>query len=423
MSATTRDTLAVRAGLMVSQRLRRLLKLGATSVMLATGGYAIWSAQGYVVSDNAVVSAYLTSLRTPIEGYISSGRAVVGAEIHGGDILAVISNQRVDDQHLADLEDQVRRLAREEAALAREHETLVATEHRLIEQGQEYHRGLLARLSGQLLAAKMALGAKQAESEQAKREYTRKITLAHSGTASAADLDKAQYASAVLERQVQSLAGELAAIQAQQDAAERGITTEGGGNDVTYSMQRADEVQLRLAEVDRQLDTVRGEKAAASARAELERHRVGLLRSAVLAAPAAAMLWKVGASDGERLGTGDTAAQLVDCGSAFLVATIPQSAYADVELGGEARFRLSGESAERTGRIISVTGDTSLTGDRNLAAVPVEQNKPTAMVRIAAPPSRNIASECLVGRTARVLLPTIQHNVMDLAARTVRRIF
>lgn len=290
MSATTRDTLAVRAGLMVSQRLRRLLKLGATSVMLATGGYAIWSAQGYVVSDNAVVSAYLTSLRTPIEGYISGGRAVVGAEIHGGDILAVISNQRVDDQHLADLEDQVRRLAREEAALAREHETLVATEHRLIEQGQEYHRGLLARLSGHLLAAKMALGAKQAESEQAKREYTRKITLAHSGTASAADLDKAQYASAVLERQVQSLAGELAAIQAQQDAAERGITTEGGGNDVTYSMQRADEVQLRLAEVDRQLDTVRGEKAAASARAELERHRVGLLRSAVLAAPAAAML-------------------------------------------------------------------------------------------------------------------------------------
>ena len=91
------------------------------------------------------------------------------------------------------------------------------------------------------------------------------------------------------------------------------------------------------------------------------------------------MLWKVGASDGERLGTGDTTTELVDCGAAFLVATIPQSDYADIVLGGEARFRLSGELAERIGTIISVTSDASLIGDRNLAAVPADQHKPTAI--------------------------------------------
>ena len=142
-----------------------------------------------------------------------------------------------------------------------------------------------------------------------------------------------------------------------------------------------------------------------------------------MAAPSAGMLWKVGSSNGERLGAGDMTAQLVDCGAAFLVASIPQSSYADVVPGGEARFRLSGETAERTGTIASVTGDASLIGDRNLAAVPADQHKSTAMVRIAVPPSRNVAAECLVGRTAHVLLPMVGRSFMDQATALMQRIF
>ncbi len=121
-----------------------------------------------------------------------------------------------------------------------------------------------------------------------------------------------------------------------------------------------------------------------------------------MTAPSAGMLWKVGTSNGERLGAGDTTAELVDCGAEFLVVSIPQSSYADMVRGGEARFRLSSETDERTGAIISVTGDASLIGDRNLAAVPSDQHRPAAMVRIAVPPSHNLAAECLVGRTAHV---------------------
>jgi len=94
-----------------------------------------------------------------------------------------------------------------------------------------------------------------------------------------------------------------------------------------------------------------------------------------------------------------------------------------VVLGGEARFRLSGETAERTGTIVSVTGDASLIGDRNLAAVPADQHKATAMVRIAVPPSRNVAAECLVGRTAHVLLPTVDRSFVDQAKGLAQRVF
>ena len=228
-------------------------------------------------------------------------------------------------------------------------------------------------------------------------------------------MDKAHYAFDALDYQAQSLAGQLGAVQAQLDAAIRGVMIDAGGNDVAYSAQRADEVRLRLAELDRALDTAIADAEESASRLADETRRIDLLRSAKMAAPSAGMLWKVGSSNGERLGAGDMTAQLVDCGAAFLVASIPQNSYADVVLGGEARFRLSGETAERTGTIVSVTGDASLIGDRNLAAVPADQHKATAMVRIAVPPSRNIAAECLVGRTAHVLLPTVGRSFMDQA--------
>jgi hypothetical protein len=84
---------------------------------------------------------------------------------------------------------------------------------------------------------------------------------------------------------------------------------------------------------------------------------------------------------------------------------------------------LAGETTERTGTIVSVIDDVSLLGDRNLAAVPFDLHKPTSMVRIAVPRSRNVASECLVGRTARVLLPTTAHSPAEIAAQLMRRIF
>jgi multidrug resistance efflux pump len=401
---------------------KRWLKIAIVFLVVATGTYAVWSAQGFVVSDNAVVSAYVVSLRTPIEGYVSGSPTQVGSEIGRGDVLATVINPRVDDQRLADLQDRVQRLILEKSAIARQRETLDATRQDLLRRAEAYRGAVLARLSGQIEAAGKTLEAKTAESEQAKHDYARKVELARSGTASAADLDKARYVFEALDGQARSLVGLLAAVRAEQDAATHGVMIDAGGNDVVYSAQRADELRIRIAELDRAYDTATADGEEASARVALEARRIGLLRSASMAAPSDGMVWKVGSSDGERLGTGDTTAQLIDCGAAFLVAAVPQSAYTDVVLGGEARFRLSGETAERTGTIISVIGDTSLLGDRNLAAVPIDQHRPTAMVRIAVPPSRNVAAQCLVGRTARVLLPTTEHSLVDQAVRLVRHI-
>jgi multidrug resistance efflux pump len=423
MSATARDYPAIRSSPAIAFSLKRLLKLTVACGVLAAGVYAIWSAQGFVVTDNAVVTAYVTSLRVPIEGFVSAGHTQVGSEIGRGEILATVNNPRVDDQRLTALRDRVHRLDLDKAAITRQRDKLEETWRDLTLRAENHRRAVIAQLSGEVEAAMTSLAGRRSESEQARRDYARKVALARSGTASGADLDKAHFASDALDYQAQSLAGQLSAVQARLDAAIRGVMIDAGGNDVAYSAQRADEVRLRLAELDRALDTAVGEAEEAGAHLADETRRIDLLRSAEMAAPSAGMLWKVGSSNGERLAAGDTTAQLVDCGAAFLIASIPQSSYMDVVPGGEARFRLSGETAERTGTIVSVTGDASLIGDRNLAAVPADLHKSTAMVRIAVPPSRNVAAECLVGRTAHVLLPTVGRGFRDQVVGLVQRIF
>ncbi|TPW00210.1 MAG: hypothetical protein USCAAHI_00357 [Beijerinckiaceae bacterium] len=61
----------------------------------------------------------------------------------------------------------------------------------------------------------------------------------------------------------------------------------------------------------------------------------------------AGMIWKLGAANGERLGTGDMAPDIVDCNAPFLLAAIPQDRFSDVEVGGLAQFRLSLRPAVR----------------------------------------------------------------------------
>jgi len=269
----------------------------------------------------------------------------------------------------------------------------------------------------------MSLVADFAQLAQARSDYARQTELARTGVAAQAVLDRSRAAFEQLQATTQAQAGQLASTQAQLDAATHGITTDQGANDVAYSAQRSDEVRLRLADLQRELDGNAAEQGVTRAQLAGEQQRTALLHSAEMTAPSAGMLWKVCATKGERLATGDMAAELVDCRAAFLVATIPQSAYSHILLGGAARFRLSSETQDRTGKVLSVTGDMSLIGDHNLAAVPAQERGSSAIVRVAVPPSQNTAADCLVGRSARVLLPVAGDTMLDAAMRLSSRIF
>jgi multidrug resistance efflux pump len=400
---------------------RRSLKFGVALALLSAGGYAVLSGQGYVTSDNAVVSAYTVSLRTPISGYVSDLRTKVGDPVAAGMVLARLTEPRVDDQRLVDLENLFARFRNnrqayehEKAELSRQHDALVA-------RAGERNQSEAVYLMLQAAESERQVHLQEAAQYYARRDFKRKAALGRMADASTAEVDKSRSAAAQADMNVEAAIARHAYLLLQAEVAQKGILLESGSADVPYSSQRADELAVRLAEIDREIAYLAASEAETSARLDAEHHRLDLLRGADLVAPSPGMLWKLGASDGERLAVSDTVAEMVDCRSAFIIAAIPQDRFSDVEIGSTARVRLSGETMGRVGRVVSLTGEASLANDRNLAATPPLQRVATATARIEVAASTNSARDCLVGRTARVLLPTSADS--GLLAGIARRFF
>lgn len=412
---------AVSQGAARARRARRLpvaraVKIAGALGVLALGAYALTVEAGFIASDGAVVSAYSLSVRSPIEGYAHGLSLRVGAGVDRGGVLARISNPRVDDRRLVDLRERVGRLRAEVEASAAAKEDLLRLRAGLQDRAREHTRALQARLAGQVAEADRAASALVAKRDQARREADRKGALGASGATSQAEVERTRAAYEVAAREADAGAAHAAALRTEVLAAARGIMSSPGMNDVAYSAQRMDEVELRLT------DTNRAAALAAAALEEARRvlaaeeRRVALLQETELAAPHPGMVWKIGASEGERLAPGEAVAQLVDCGAAFLLAAVPQSAVSRVEIGSTAEFRLSGESLRRTGQVLSIAGETGPGGER-LVALPPERPGGSVLVRIAAPPSDNTSGGCLIGRTARVLLPVSGGGWLDRVLR------
>jgi multidrug resistance efflux pump len=394
----------------------RLAKLGGAFVVLGLGAYAVWSDQTSITTDNAVVSAYTVAVRAPMDGVLTIDTKRVGSRVNRGDLIGIVANVLYEDQHLVDLREHLKRARGNLEAAIVEQERLADLRSDLHSRSSAYIEASLARLAGSEVEAERLLSAAAARRDQADRTLTRKNSLSKTGFSSAADLDTAQSEFDVASRQVSAQQGRLASLHAQQQALKQGVVSEPGSSDVTYSGQRADEITIRLSELDRERALAQADIAETAARLQSEEERVSRLQSAPLPAPTSGIIWKLEASDGERLGTGDTVAQIVDCDRTFIIASLAQRYFPDIVVGSLADYRLSGDSAKHQGRVVSVTGDAT-GGDHNLAAIPLEQKSPTVTVRIAID---SWGGECLVGRTARVLLPPAERG---LFANTLGRFF
>src|SRR4051812_7003315 len=168
---------------------RRALKITSALTLLAAGGYAMLAEQGYIASENAVVSAYVVSLRMPIEGFVSDIAAGVGATAERGGIIARIENPRVDNQRFSELRSQLKRIHREQAAVETEYADLEQLRIGLEARSRSHAKVSSARISGLVGEADGVLAARVARLNQLRRDLDRKEALAASGAVSHSELD------------------------------------------------------------------------------------------------------------------------------------------------------------------------------------------------------------------------------------------
>ena len=382
--------------------------------ILCIGLFAVFSESKFVSTSDAVVSSYILAVRAPVEGSVTGLPISSGVDVERGQPLGRISNPILDHQHLDDLQTLVEQSQSTADAVAKEQQILSAQRAALVERSNDHIEAVKARLDRELSQAQQELNADQMQSTEAAREADRGRQLFALGIMSRADYEKLAAAEVVAAHQRDAQQSYVEAIKLQSSAASKGILIEPGtDNDVSYSRQRADEISIRLADNERTLATSRLQALQAQKEIAAEAARVQMMGNAALTSPIDAQIWKLNAVNGEHVSAGETVVSLVDCQRQFIIAEIPQTRLPEVAIHQKASFRLSGESKERSGIVLSVSGDSIHQDGASLAALPNEDpKKQLGLVLIGIDKPAQDQTECFVGRNLRVLIPTTSTNMV-----------
>jgi multidrug resistance efflux pump len=389
---------------------RRSVKIALASIVALAGMYAVLVQQRVVTSDEAIVSAYVSAVRTPIEGNVSGIALKVGSRVGQGAVLGHVENPRAYDQALENLS-----LRQEEdrgamGALGGQISELLQQRSELESRAHAHKTAVCVRLERLLSQAAALLDAKRVAAEHAGVELERSRNLRDAGAVTEADFERRQSESKIAKSEQAAAEAEIAGLQAELDAAGKGTLAEPGVSaDVPYSQQRIDEISLRLAELHatRANLAFRADHIAADVTRQI-RHSE-LMRSSAIIAPVTGTVWRLQSNDGEHIATGDTLAEIVDSSHPFLLISIPQDRVPDIQLGAKVKFKLSGETEQRTGTVISIAGITGDDENRRFAAIPLPNStKRMAAVRVQFDDLQS--SDRLVGRTARAVISANGRN-------------
>jgi multidrug resistance efflux pump len=378
----------------------RILKTLVGVAVVVVAGWMPVRSLLQTTSTEAIINARLITLRAPIEGQIDRLASVaVGTELPSGAPVLGIVNSRAERGRLDSLAQLVSQLEGEIAALTTRQESLRKLRQEYSANAEAFRAGRMAQLQSRIAETQSEISAATAKHEEAQQNLDRAQALSDAGTGTLVALERAQRDATVAKRTLEALGHRSNTLEVELVSLDQGIFVGDSYNDRPQSLQRADDITLKLNEIT--ADIGQRQARLASVRTELaeERGRYARRSMAALVAPTNSSVWEVMTAPGEQVVLGQDLVRLLDCSGLVVTATVGEAAYNNLHVGQTARFRFRGESTDHQGRVISLTGVA--TAPANLAIQPAALAKEPYRVTVAVPELIK-AGRCSVGRTGRV---------------------
>jgi len=352
-------------------------------------------------SVEAVVNARLVTLRAPIEGRIAGAdfAPTIGAMVPKGQVMVRISNGRADRTRLDDLQRQVDQAESDRPAVAMRLARLKEIYEQISHQARAFQAGRIRELEERVMDLKAQASATDASEFEAASTLSRTRALAESGYQTTVAVERAERDAKVAAQTRQSLDHRLFASVVELEAARRGEYVGDSYNDRPSSLQHADELSVRIAETEAELNSRQQRIASLRAALDAEASRYLELSNAELSSPTNAQVWEMLVSPGEEVRKGQDLLRLLDCSGAIVTATVRESVFNRLRLGDKAQFRLSGQPGRYDGTIVRMSG--SAAPSDNLAIQQTGLSSGGYRIAVSVP---DIAStQCGVGRTGTVV--------------------
>jgi multidrug resistance efflux pump len=151
-------------------------------------------------------------------------------------------------------------------------------------------------------------------------------------------------------------------------SAQQGLNLEQAGGERPYSKQRLDDVNLRVAVLERELHEKRLSYASLSKRIASEQQRLSENRETQLVIPSRGRVWKVRATKNEFVEKNDVVLELVDCQRMTVLTWVTERNFNRIHLNDPATLEMSGSGKQYRGRVVQLFGRMAAGGaDMDLA--------------------------------------------------------
>jgi multidrug resistance efflux pump len=353
-------------------------------------------------SVEAVVNARLVSLRAPIDGKIEDAdfAPTIGAVAPRGRFMLRISNSRADRARLDDLQRLVDQTEGERPAIAKRLTRLKELHEQVSQQARAFQAGRIRELEERAMDLKAQASATEASEFEAASTLARTKTLAATGYQTTVAVERAERDAKVASQNQKSLNHRLFATVVELEAARRGEYVGDSYNDRPSSLQHADDLSVRIADAEAELNSRDQRLAKLHAALDAEVARYSELSNSVLSSPIDAQVWEVMVSPGEEVRKGQDLVRLLDCSGALVTVTVRESVFNQLRTGDKAQFRFSGHSDRYNGTIVRMSG--SAAPPDNLAIQPTGLSSGGYRIAVSVPDLAS-AAHCGVGRTGTVV--------------------
>lgn len=386
-----------------SRTVGRLLKIVAGIAIVAIFGWLPIRAVWQTSSVEAVVNARIVTLRSPIDGTVSSkvGHPNASSVVKEGDVILRVVNARGDRNRLDDLRRQMSRLDNERPSLAAKLKASEALRQDLARQAAQFNAGRILQLEARIAEIQSSIEAAISRREEAVAAVERASSLIKSGSVSTVELARLTRDQSVTQQTEIGARRRLDAANVELTAAKNGTYIGDSYNDRPSSVQREEEMRQRVGDLKADLEHADLEINWLSHEITSEQLHYISRSEADISAPVQGRIWEMMTSPGEDVRAGQALFKLLDCNGTVVTANVTEGAYNRLRLSQQASFEPNDGSPAIRGSIINLTGASG--APANLAINPDALNKEPYRVTVSMPGIVQAGKDCAVGRTGRVV--------------------
>lgn len=385
----------------------RLFRILISIVVIGGAAIVLYPRIFSQVRSNGTINARVVTVQAPIGGTIVREFPDVGSVVDESTILTRIVDDRESTGLVGSLKLERDYLRTKVEALQNRLGRAMAQAADLEERVRGHAEVRTENITFQIREATARREFWRAVQDERTKALGRTQELVQKGAVSTARLDEIRSEQIQAREEVNRAQADLDRYTGELDAARQGIFIGDGQNDVPYSQQRLDEVQVRTADLELELAEAHGRMDAVREQLNVEETRAQLRESAYVRSPVKGIIWRRLMAINTTVTQNNDLVKILDCSSVVVEIAIPEETSETLDIGDPVHVRLQGSDTHYTAKVSEIRGTRSVAPGIEYAAMPPLLKKDELLLVAEFAPENLYdvpESFCDVGRRAEVTI-------------------